>query len=61
MDDPVLSRGFLGRQVEATPELFPPEVHKGYRMKDIYTSRKTGWVLRRTAVSDQSHFNYPRP
>ena len=47
VDDPLLFREFLGRQIEATPELFPPEIRKGYRMKDIYTSRKTGWKLRR--------------
>lgn len=45
--DPVRFREFLDRQIEATPELFPPEVHRGYRMKDFYTSRKTGWRLRR--------------
>jgi hypothetical protein len=39
VDDPLLFREFLGRQIEATPELFPPEIRKGYRMKDIYTSR----------------------
>ncbi len=33
---------FLDRQIEATPELFPPEIRRGYRMKDTYTSRETG-------------------
>src|SRR5512144_349642 len=47
VDDPALFRVCLDRQIEATPNLFPPEIHRGYRMKDLYTSRKTGWTLRR--------------
>jgi hypothetical protein len=47
VDDPVRFREFLDQQIEATPELFPPEIRRGYRMKDSYTSRKTGWKLRR--------------
>ena len=45
--DPVRFREFLDQQIEATPELFPPEIRRGYRMKDLYTSRKTAWRLRR--------------
>jgi hypothetical protein len=45
--DPEQFRRLLDRRVEATPELFPPEIRRGYRMKDVYHSRKTGWVLRR--------------
>ncbi|HMB05244.1 MAG TPA: hypothetical protein VKP69_16090 [Isosphaeraceae bacterium] len=56
VDDPVLFREFLDRQIQATPELFPPEIHRGYRMKDIYTSRKTGWRLRRIDLrNDESY------
>ena len=47
VDDPEQFRTLLDRQIEATPELFPPEIRRGYRMKDLYTSRKTGWTLRR--------------
>ena len=47
VDDPVAFRRLLDQQIEATPELFPPEIRRGYRMKDLYTSRKTGWKLRR--------------
>jgi hypothetical protein len=47
VDDPVRFREFLDPQIEATPELFPPEIRRGYRMKDLYTSRKTGLRLRR--------------
>jgi hypothetical protein len=45
--DPERSRRLLDRHIEATPELFPPEIRRGYRMKDLYRSRKTGWDLRR--------------
>jgi hypothetical protein len=47
VDDPEEFRRLLDRQIEATPELFPPEIHRGYRMKDLYRSRKTGCKLRR--------------
>jgi hypothetical protein len=56
VEDPVRFREFLDRQVEATPELFPPEIRQGYRMKDIYTSRKTGWKIRRIDLrNDESY------
>ena len=56
IDDPVLFREFLDRQIKATPELFPPGIRRGYRMKDTYTSRKTGWKLRRIDLrNDQSY------
>jgi hypothetical protein len=47
VEDPHQFREFLDRQIEATPKLFLPEIRRGYRMKDTYTSRKTGWRLRR--------------
>jgi hypothetical protein len=47
VDDPAQSRAYLDRQIETTPGLFPPEIRRGYRMKDLSTSRKTGWKLRR--------------
>src|SRR3954463_10045984 len=47
VDDPAQFRAFLDRQIETTPDLFPPEIRRGYRMKDTYTSRKTGSKLRR--------------
>ena len=45
--DPEAFRKLLDQQIQATPELFPPEIQRGYRMKDVYTSRKTGCKLRR--------------
>jgi hypothetical protein len=60
VDDPVRFREFLDRQIEATPELFPPEIHRGYRMKDTSTSRKTGWRLRRIDLrNDESYLVRP--
>ena len=56
VEDPVLFREFLDRQIQATPELFLPEIRRGYRMKDISTSRKTGWRLRRIDLrNDESY------
>jgi hypothetical protein len=56
VDDPVLFREFLDRQIQAAPELFPPEIARGYRMKDAYTSRKTGWKIRRIDLrNDESY------
>ena len=40
----------MSQQIEDTPELFPPEIGRGYRMKDTYPSRKTGHELRRTEI-----------
>ena len=37
----------LDRPIEATPELFPEEIRRGDRMKDVYHSRNTGCELRR--------------
>ncbi len=45
--DPEKFRRLLDRHIEATPELFPPGIERGYRMKDLYPSRKTGFKLRR--------------
>jgi hypothetical protein len=60
IDDPVWFREVLDRQIEARPELFPPEIHRGYRMKDLYTSRKTGWKLRRIDLrNDESYLVRP--
>jgi hypothetical protein len=52
VDDPEAFRRLLDRQIEATPDLFPPEIRRGYRMKDVYRSRKTGCRLRRIELRD---------
>jgi hypothetical protein len=54
--DPEQFRGFLDRHFESTPELFPPEIRRGYRMKDLYRSRKTGWDLRRIEPRDLLYY-----
>jgi hypothetical protein len=51
--DPERFRTLLDRQIEATPELFPPEIRRGYRMKDTYSSRKTGCKLRRIELRNR--------
>src|SRR5689334_11348042 len=45
--DPERFRDLLDRHIKTTPELFPAEIRRGYRMKDLYRSRKTGCELRR--------------
>jgi len=57
VDDPTLFRDFLDRQIRATPELFPPGIGRGYRMKDAYTSRKTGWKIRRIDLRDDESYS----
>lgn len=52
IDDPQKFRHLLDRHIQATPELFPPEIRRGYRMKDVYPSRKTGCKLRRIELRD---------
>jgi hypothetical protein len=60
VEDPQRFRQFLDQQIEAHPELFPPEIPSGYRMKDLYTSRKTGLRLRRIELRDgQSYLVRP--
>ena len=60
VDDPMAFRRLLDQQIQVTPELFPPEIQQGYRMKDVYTSRKTGWKLRRIDLrNDQSYLIHP--
>jgi hypothetical protein len=56
VDDPLAFRRLLDQQIEATPELFPPEIRRGYRMKDVYRSRKTGIKLRRIELRDPQCF-----
>ena len=47
IDDPVKFRELLDRHIQAAPELFPPLIDRGYRMKDVYSSRKMTCKLRR--------------
>ena len=56
VDDPARFRQFLDQQIEDMPELFPPEIRRGYRMNDTYCSRKTGWKLRRIDLRDDKSY-----
>ena len=40
VENPQLFRELLDQQIEANPELFPPEIQRGHRMKDLDTSAK---------------------
>ena len=44
-------RPYLDRQIELFPELFPPEISQGYRMKDIYHPKKQPVPIRRIEVA----------
>jgi len=37
------------------PELFPPEIGGGWRMKDSYVSKKQGVMIRRTEIAGIAH------
>lgn len=41
--------------VESSPELFPPEISKGYQMKDLYLSKKQGIPVRRIVIDGISY------
>jgi hypothetical protein len=56
VDDPEAFRRLLDQQIADTPELFPPEIRRGYRMKDVYTSRKTGCKLRRIELRNRQSY-----
>ena len=52
-DDPEEFRKLLDQRIEDMPELFPPEIGRGYRMKDTYPSCKTGHKLRRIELRNR--------
>ena len=54
--DPEQFRRWLDRHIGSTPELFPPAIRRGYRMKDPYRSRKTGWDLRRIELRNLDRY-----
>ena len=56
IDDPMKFRELLDRHIQATPELFPPEIDRGYRMKDVYSSRKMTCKLRRIELRNLDCF-----
>ena len=43
-------RKCIDQQIDLFPELFPPEITDGYRMKDKYSSKKLPVTIRRIEV-----------
>jgi hypothetical protein len=56
VDDPEQFRTYLDQQIQAMPELVPPEIQRGERRKDVDHSRKTGWKLRRIELRTLQSF-----
>ena len=48
-------RACVDQRIQLFPELFPPEIHMGYRMKDMYLSKKQGIAIRRIENSGTSY------
>jgi len=55
VSDAKVFRKFIDEQIELFPELFPIEVSDGYRMKDIYYSKKQAISIRRIEIKDISY------
>jgi hypothetical protein len=51
ISEPGKFRESLDKFIEQNPELFPPEISLGYRMKDIYYSKKLSIPIRRIEVA----------
>lgn len=45
-------RKCIDERIELFPELFPPEISNGYKMKDIYYSKKQEFDIRRIEIED---------
>ena len=52
-------RPYLDRQIELFPELFPPEISQGYRMKDICHPKKQPVPIRRIEVAGVAYIVRP--
>jgi hypothetical protein len=51
ISEPGKFRESVDKFIEQNPELFPPEISLGYRMKDIYYSKKLSIPIRRIEVA----------
>ncbi|WP_231714128.1 hypothetical protein [Desulfosarcina ovata] len=49
--NPVDFRTSVNKRIELFPELFPAEIENGYRMKDLYYSKKQSIWIRRIKIS----------
>jgi len=54
VDDPINFRKCIDDRIELFQELLPPEIAKGYMMKDIYYSKKQSVPNRRIESEDLS-------
>ena len=54
VDDPINFRKCIDDRIELFPALLPPEIAKGYMMKDIYYSKKQSVPNRRIESEDLS-------
>lgn len=52
LSDPLDFRKCVDDRIELFPELFPPEIAKGYLMKGIYYSKKLSIPIRRIEIAD---------
>lgn len=50
LENPIFFRIALKESIDAFPELFPPEIKNGYKMKDIRYSKKSGIFTRRIVI-----------
>ena len=55
ISDAGLFRAYLDEAIVRYPELFPKEITRGYRMKDLYKSKKTGLYFRRITVDNTAY------
>jgi len=53
--DAALFRENLDDNINRFPELFPEEIKQGYRMKDLYWSKRMGLWIRRIEVQGSSY------
>jgi len=49
--DPINFRKCIDQNIALFPELFPPEISKGYQMKDIYYPKKQSVPIRRIEIA----------
>jgi hypothetical protein len=48
-------RTCIDKRLELFPELFPPEITKGYLMKDVYQPKKQPFPIRRIEIADTAY------
>lgn len=55
VEDPLKFRSCIDERIRSCSELFPPEIEKGYRMKDIRHPKKLRFPIRRIEIADISY------